>query len=361
MYFKLEQSDCKKFPDASGAFPVRVMQADFDSLIEMIFADRVYDVSVYARYSRSNIALIHRGVHKKINDLLQNPVFDRVCHCKERAIGVLDDSYIIKDFGDGSLQSVFNEIRQIILSPYIEEKDLFAKVQEVIPNCDSKRFYKIVEGRTSFWANPKWPTKTYYDKNIFDDVVEEYRMKYPSAPARKKTYSRDEYTGINAAGYMSESHLIRDVHVYRERVPLGDFSDIEFCISSDDLHQTIEIQVYADLTQRPYSPWMSKRAVLKRVMRSFIKLHKDLEKQQKSEIPNPKREAKIKSIIMNQVTTLKQQSGYFKQYFNKNVDIIVERYRRGDFMSAAELEACFDLSDKPVCPKVIPGNHGIIR
>lgn len=362
MYVELEHSDCKKFPDVSGAFPVRVIQSDFESLIEMIFADDIKYVGVFDRCRCSNIAY-KRGIRAEIEGLLQKPVFDRVCHVREFP----STNYDVKDFGDGSLQKVFNEIRQIILSQYVEEGDLFAKVQEVIPDCDRKSFNDIVNDRKfldrSFWwlDSEKCQRSTYYDKDVFDDVIEEYRMKVLPVPQKKKAPSVREYNGINAAGYMNESHQIRDVRVYRERVSLGDFSDIEFCISSNALDQKIEIQVYADLTQRPYSPWMSKRAVLKRVMRSFIKLHKDLEKQQKSEIPNPKREAKIKSIIMSQITTLKQQSGYFKQYFNKNVDVIVERYRHGDFMSVAELEACFDLSDKPVCPKVIPGNHGIIR
>jgi hypothetical protein len=122
------------------------------------------------------------------------------------------------------------------------------------------------------------------------------------------------------------------------------------------LSQPLVFQNFMEV-KHPVVRDMDKKETLDALIKTLIKRHQDLEEQQTVLGPNEKREAKIKSIIMDLVFVLKTQAEYIRKYFKQDIDVLVNRYNSGDWMSISEIKSFFYPEPLPQQIMVASGTH----
>lgn len=102
-----------------------------------------------------------------------------------------------------------------------------------------------------------------------------------------------------------------------------------------------------------YDPTLSKIVNLRSLAITLIKNQLKLVEERNAGHRTPGREEKIKEKMMNTVDILATQSEYIKKYFNKDIKVLVERYRSGDWMTIDEVLKFFDMQKMTARPESI--------
>ena len=256
--------------------------------------------------------------------------------------------------------------------------------------CDKKSFSLILV-MISRWLGENWipaedvyyeileytnfsPSVTYQDfinklKNMEAGVINFVEERKSSQDRRyfvKKEFVKRfismEYRNVHIMACESAQSVQHfGSSVYGE-IPGGNISfykqDQESAVLPCAISQPLVFQNFMEV-KHPYIRDMDKKETLDGLINTFIKRHQDLEKQQTVLEPNEKREAKIKSIIMDLVFVLKTQSEYIKKYFKQDIDVLAERYDSGNWMSISEIKSFFYPESLP--EQIVAKSGGHIR
>ena len=291
-------------------------------------------------------------MHTMIN-WLKEPVFDSIC--------TIDETHqiiAIKELNERTYDFVINTLRKRLFDTWINENIFFAWVKKIIPYCNHKNFenilttnYKIADEYFHITKPSKKKTRKrttrYINKNAMNDIVTAYNAKF----AQKKpvlSLSREQ----KQRSYIAISSHLKGEYIRESRVPKAAWTEISINLSGITLNQMFDLQLSANFSNEQYIPYSDKKETLLRTVNTIIERLNDLEKLRNN--PNPKREEKIKSIIKHSMFSLKNQADYIKRYFNKDINIIIEKYESGQNITAAEIKSFFNIPETPQLPPITP-------
>ena len=257
-------------------------------------------------------------------------------------------SYVL--IHDSMIESVTDELRRRFYKTYISKRMFYEQAKAkmyIVPTNFEILIHSsetiINESFSIFHGNKKSFTE-YVNANTLNDFLAEYEKHFD--------------VRVNVPLLREQSS--KRATSYRPHLPVFDASDVvgvgratpspltvpTFSIAPEKVNQYVADQLAPSVDSDTYFPMDEKSNTLRSLIKKFIERNKDLYEQQNLLAPDPKREGRIKSIIMNLVYILQTQKEYIKRCFNIDIDIIIQRYNNGQWMSDIELEKFFDMESK---------------